>query len=360
VTSIWCAMDKVLSLARLMSSPDLYPVGVDVDNRAIYFTKISRSRYKELSWLDPGAPQLNQVVHSVNLDDLLLYSRCEHRPSAPIHYVLHGAFCCSTLLSRYFDLIKTCFVLREPSIIAHVSVMKFKNAMSSRTGFNDAEEAEWCELIGLSLRLLSRTHTPNETVIIKMNDLCNAIGDILLRWDSRSKVVFLSIDLRTFILSCLKSERRRSWVRMRVKDTAGIAASLPNWKGLDLASLTDAEAAAYLWLLNLTLRRGLCLGPDSARVMVIDGAQVAENGPEVVQSLTRFFGLSISDADLVRIRTDRIASRYSKDLSRDYDSKSRRDEIMELERSLGGEIEGGVEWVWRNNPLMAQLGTVSA
>jgi hypothetical protein len=283
----------------------------------------------------------------VNLDDLLLYNRCVPRTPASMHYILHGAFCCSTLLSRYLDLVRGCFVLREPTILAQLGVLKF--SMMSRAGesLSERREGVWEQLMNLGLALMNRTYAPDDTVVIKVNDLCNALGDVLLSSDPRSKIVFLSVDLRTFLLSCLKSEKRRNWVRMRLRNTSKIAASVPILANVDLASLSDAEAAAYIWLLNVTLCQGLRSGSNSARVMVLDGGQVAENGSDVVRAVTKFFELQLSGDDLSAIPLDCTSSRYSKDRSREYDSRVRRNDLIALEVSLGREADAGMDWVSR-------------
>jgi hypothetical protein len=198
--------------------------------------------------------------------------------------------------------------------------------------------------MNLAVGLLTRTYAPEDIVVIKVNDLCNSLGDALLDTDARTQIVFLYVSIRTFILSVLKRQSRRVWLRRRLRDTRKVAGSFTDLAGVDPARLRDAEAAAYLWLLNKALYNELRTGKHSARVLAFDGDRVAESPKEAVGNIAAFFRLSLSEQSLGQLLAHPSVGRYSKDLAFQYDAESRRHSLAEMQNRFGMEAEKGVEW----------------
>lgn len=304
---------------------------------------MSKDRYRN-AFLDPRTTRMGPSIYTFNLDDLLLFGLHTGNRTALVHYVFHTAFCCSTLLARYLDLIPPCFVLREPSMLAQVAMLRPYDARGCDGKVGSMARDEWQTLMNLTVRLLTRTYTPQDIVAIKVNDLCNSIGDVLLTMDARSRVVFLYVSLRTFVLSVLKRQSRRVWLRTRIRDTGRIAKLFPALANVDATRLRDAEAAAYLWLLNSALYYDLRTGEHSERVMALDGEKLAENPDVTVSEVAAFFHLTLPQRKLDELLNHPSVSRYSKDMSLQYDSESRRQDLTEAQARFGMEADKGMEW----------------
>ncbi len=333
-----------------MSSPQLFPINLDNRRHLVSFVRMSRRGYRNMSFLDPRASPMGPDLYTVNFDDLLLYDANSIHRSAPIHYVLHTALCCSTLLARYFDLISSCLVLREPNMLAQIAIRRPFGL--AEAGTNNGQHIhkgveEWQQQLSICLKLLGRTYTANEVVVIKVNDACNFIGDVLLSNDARSKIVFLYVEIRTFLLSVLKSQRRRTWLRRRLADNRKAAQAVPLLSAIDTASLSDAERGAYLWLINSAICDRLRTGLDSERVLPLDGERVAEAPKETLRIVGDFLGLPLEEPQLEKMLVHPSISRYSKDLSQTYNVNSRRNEAKTLEAQFGDEVEQGIEWARR-------------
>jgi hypothetical protein len=330
-----------------MLSPGLYPIGIDRLRHLVSFVPMSPDRYRNSSFLDPAATRMGPDVYTFNLDDLLLYDLHVSNHRVPVHYVFHTAFCCSTLLARYLDLIPPCFVLREPGILAQIAMLRPRGNPASNLGHSASTADEGQTLLNLVMRLLTRTYASEDIVIIKVSDFCNSLGDALLKVDTRSRIVFLYVPLRTFILSVLKRQSRRVWLRRRLRDTRKVAGSFPELASVDPGRLRDAEGAAYLWLLNRALYNDLRMGEHSARVLAFDGDTVAESPKRAVAEIAAFFRLTLSEQSLSQLLAHPSVGRYSKDLSLQYDVESRRDALAEMRGRFGMEAEKGVEWACR-------------
>ncbi len=155
------------------------------------------------------------------------------------------------------------------------------------------EPAEWARLFNLCTRLLARGYTAEDIIAIKVNDICNSLGEMLLARNSGSKAVFVTIGLKDFLLVLLKSPERRQWLRGRLVKAQRDAAIVPGLAGFDPAQMSDAEGGAYLWALNEALRARLCsLNPS--RVLTLPGEEISDAPAVAVMAVANHFGLPVS------------------------------------------------------------------
>ena len=143
------------------------------------FVRMARENYRDSVFLDFRTRHTETATYEIRLEDLLLASGSMPPVGRPVHYVLNTAYCCSTLLARYFELLPSCLVLKEPRLLAQMTVMENRTAIP------------WDATLNLCLRLLSRTYDPGERVIIKAVDSCSMIGPELLARNERRLSLFL-------------------------------------------------------------------------------------------------------------------------------------------------------------------------
>lgn len=190
-------------LTTLFHSPEFYPQWIDFENNAVHFVHMSRESYRNSVFLDVRTQHLGDPIQQVNLDDVL--RACNGAKSPRVHYILNTAFCCSTLLARYFELFPDCFVLKEPSMLTQLATVE------------PASVSRWDDAFAVCVKLLSRTYLESERPVIKVHEACNVLGSRLLE-DPEVTITFLSTPVRRFVLSVLKEEFRRQWVRRRINE----------------------------------------------------------------------------------------------------------------------------------------------
>jgi len=259
---------------------------------------------------------------------------------APSHSILISAFCCSTLLARLLDRVSGCLVLKEPSVLGQLAMLRYRPGTAEMQA---AREAEWKPWGTLGIRLLTRTFQLGDTVVIKAADVCNTMMDVLLANDSRSKVVLLSVPLRTFVLSVLKSKERCEWTRKRAAHWHDTLALFPSMR-LRLAELNDAQKAAYLWMVTGALWNQFRRGVAAERVLLMDGEDVSETPRSALRKVADFFGISLSNADLDEILADPVLDRHSKTPERPYDVAARRKDRDSWENKFGDDADRAIEW----------------
>lgn len=330
------------SLDQVMSSPEFYPVRMDVARGVVYFVRLSRDAYRELAFLDSRVPCVDSEVYAINVDDLLFYDANIGAQSAPVRYIFHPGFACSTLLARYLDLIPGCFVVKEPNLLTQLAWMR-----TMRPTVKDASSSEatsdWSRLLGAVLRLLTRRYCESDVVIIKAHDGCNILGTELLAAPHGSKIIFLSISLSVFLLSVLKTYQRRVWLHTRLKQAVRDSEGFERLADVDPAKLTDAQAGAYLWLLNSSICQDLQItAPDC--ISVLRGENVADAPRIAVAEAGSFFGLPLMAEQLEFILADPSVTVHSKDSSLPYDSVARNRDLAQAKSLFRTEIKEGVEW----------------
>lgn len=318
-------------LESLFNSPGLYPLRIEFKRQIVHFVCMSRRTYRESVFLDTRTRQAGEGAVEVRLHDLLLVAATMPAATRRIHYILHTTFCCSTLLARYFELIPDCLVLKEPMLLTQLALIPPEMF------------PEWEETFALCVKLLTRTYAPNETVVIKAHEPVNVLANRLLENDEQATITFLVTPLRQFLLSVLKSDLRRSWVRARVDQMSKISAP-PFLAEINALELSDPQAVTYFWLVNRFLCDQLCSGKNRARVIVCNGEHLVEAPGQMVSKITATAGLPLDRSQLEHVLSHPSVKRHSKNPSLDYDSTSRRRELGELEHRLGKEVDQGTRW----------------
>ncbi len=261
----------------------------------------------------------------------------------PAHFILHGAFCGSTLLARHLDELPRCLVLKEPHLLAQIG--KLGNAgLSSAPGSRTWED--WFEV---ALTLLSRPDADDSAVLIKAPDQVNWLASRLLDRDPRTKIIFLCAPLRVFLLATLKSGDRREWLRSRGRGLGLQLAQVPFPDAVAVEELTDAQLGAALWLLNNFLCSNLMARADSGRLLVMSSEDLIHCPMEKFHQAVEFFGLGREEDIRSTLGAFRPINYYSKTPDRPghFDAEMRSAVLAAIDARFGQEVDAGVLWAKR-------------
>lgn len=318
----------------IFDSPELYPLGMDFDKRMLMFIRMSRADYRDYLFLGFGAAKRHgKGIYHVKLEDVLHAAKTAPVQGNPGHFVLHTAYCCSTLLARYFELVPSFFVLKEPQLLTQFALMANRSF------------PRWDEGFRLCLRLLTRTYESGEAAIIKANVPCNLLGQRLLNLDDSSTITFVMTPLKQFMLGALKTQLRRNRVRYWARNMVDMKRIFPqSGHDSEFTDLTDSQAAVCVWLFNRYLCQQLESGPNRSRVFVVDGGQLAEKPDQFLPPILGRCGFSIDNSELTRLVDHPSVRLHAKTLSKPYDAAMRRQEITKLETLFGQEAQTAIEW----------------
>lgn len=320
------------TLTTLFHSPEFYPQWMDFENNTLLFLHMSRESYRNSVFLDVRTQHLGDSIQKVDLDDVLRASAGNGAKSPRAHYVLNTAFCCSTLLARYFELFPDCFVLKEPILLTQLASVE------------PGSVSRWEDVFEVCMKLLSRTYLESERPVIKVHEACNVLGNRLLE-DPEITITFLSTPVRRFVLSVLKAESRREWARHRVNKMSQRREFAELFQGLDVASLSDAQVACCMWLAHSLQCQRLCSSDGCERVLVVDGDDVADRPLQTLTRIAKAGGFAVNEKQLEAIVSHPSVSMYSKDLSIPFNAKARQQAMEQLDQQWGEEAKVAIQWM---------------
>ncbi len=207
---------------------------------------------------------------------------------APVHFILHSAFCCSTLLARAFDLPGTAMGLKEPVILNDVSGFRHRGAPGPRVA----------EALDHALRLLARPFAPGEMTVIKPSNLLNPLAPAMLQLRPQANAVLLRAPLPVFLKSVAKKEMwGRLWVRdLLVKQLREGFVDL-GFEQQDYLGLTDLQAAAVGWLAQQALFARMT-AQFGDRVRTLDSETLLDRPGESIAALAKLFAVPLDDKGL--------------------------------------------------------------
>jgi hypothetical protein len=326
------------TLSRILATPDLFPAEIDFRRNALVFVPMSRRSFRQLSFLDNRFVRPGPGSFSVNLLELL--PKCSAvQANPPLHFVLHGAFCGSTLMARLLEELPHCFALKEPGLLAQLARLKDGTSVPDMSG-----PGSWMDWFKVATTLFGRAYPTDTAVIIKPNDVCNWMGNLLLDRDESTRIIFLSSPLRTFLLSVLKMDDRRKWARGRVRQLKGYVARVPFLSEIPVEDLSDGQYVAALWLLNSFLCSSFLARPDSARVRALNGEELVLRPQETLRETANFFGLSRDEADRAALAKLGPLSYHAKHRHLPYDARARTIDQDNAEARFGREVDAAISW----------------
>ncbi len=261
-------------------------------------------------------------------------ARVSEAPEAPIHFIFHTSFCCSTLMLKALDVPGRSFGLREPDVLINLA-----------NRFIRTDDASNRERLRLVLRLLARPFEPGESIIVKPTNFANRLALPVLEMSTGSRAVLLYSDARTLLRSILK---RGMWGRIWGRK---LFQSESRWSSLDFGFspdeafvLTDLQALGLGWLMRMH-HFGELARKMGERVTLIDSADFLADPSQTLQRISRLFELDLDQAAIDGIVNGPTFARHSKFSERGYGRAERTADHTAAEAAHHEELEMVVKWV---------------
>lgn len=266
--------------------PDWLAHRYDPARDAVHFLPVDRAMRLSVpfltdEYLPPSQPTVLRREDSLRLAPA----------AAPLHFILHSAFCCSTLLTKGLDRPRLATAFSEPVFLNDIVGWR-------RRGAPPPEVAKGLDA---ALALLSRPFEDGEAAIIKPSNIVNGLASAILGMRPDARALLLYAPLRGFLTSVAKKGLDgRLWVRELFLGlrTDGLVQRL----GFDdhaFFGQTDLQIAAAGWLAQQALFADMLAGAATAdRLRSLDSEQLLENPDRALGALGSLFGLDL-DRDTV-------------------------------------------------------------
>lgn len=317
------------NIAQIPSNPEWLAHRYDPGHDAFHFVALSRADHDQATFLtDEFIPNHSDPV-VLRREEALLAAG----PAAPVHFIFHSAYCCSTLLARALNIPGISMSLKEPVILNDIIGWRHRGAIG----------AQAARILDHSLRMLERPFQRDETVIIKPSNLINPLAPAMLSLRPRAKALLLYAPLDIYLGSIA---RKGMWGRLWVRDllTKLVREGMINF-GMsteDYLKLTDIQVAAIGWLAQQAQFAAL-IEKFGNRIATLNSETLTTRPLDALRALASHFEFKIADAALAEIATGPIFTRHSK-TGEGFEPEQRRAEQSEGLSTHAAEIEMVREW----------------
>lgn len=316
-------------VAAIVRNPDWFPYRYDPPNDAIQYIKADRATHRAAPFLRdeylPGSASPIALGREECMAAVATF--------APVHFVFHSAYCCSTLLARAFDAPGAAMGLKEPLIL------------NDLVGWNHrgADRGRLVMILDHTMRLLAQPFAPDEATIIKPSNIVNGLIPAMLALRPESRAVLLYAPLSTYLPSIAKKGLwGRLWVRTLLLSLIKEGRIDLGFKAEQYLELSDLQVAAIGWIAQQAEFLGLIekFGP---RVASLNSEDLLAAPQPAMARLNRLFGTGLSDPAIADIVSGPAFGENSKTFQR-YGLSEREAEQAATLAAHKDELEWVEEW----------------
>lgn len=251
--------------------------------------------------------------------------------AAPLAWLFHTSFCCSTLLARMLHVPPCQVVLKEPLVLRRLG---------------DARHAGWPldGLVDPSVRLLSRPWHPCPAVVIKPTHAALNIAVELLDASPGSRGVILTSSLEDFLISNLKKTPETLAKVPALAERALQAGSFHARLPADALAPPDLLAAVALqWAAQRELCTDIATAVGPQRLRFLDAAALLDDVQATAWQCVQWLRLPVPRALLVP-RVAESSQRHAKARAAPYDPGDRAADARLIRARFGSEIAAVMRW----------------
>lgn len=249
----------------------------------------------------------------------------------PLHFIIHSAFCASTMLARGFNLPGVSMGLKEPVLLNDIVGYRRRGA----------PPAAVAERLDHGLHMLARPFPGDRAVVVKPSNVFNALAPLALTMRPDSKAVLLYAPLQVFLVSVA---RKGLWCRLWVRELLEglIIDGLVDlgFEPRDYFRQSDLQVAAIGWIAQQRLFQQMIDKFGTERIVSLDSESLTADPEKALKSAARHFGLEVPDA---AIEGHAAFTTHSK-FGGSFDTADRAAEHGAAADAYGDEIEKVLIW----------------
>lgn len=301
------------------------------------FVRMTRESYRNSIFTDrrrivAASPQ----AWGAPIANLIDQYEKEKLPQPRLGFIFHVAHCGSTLLARALDQTSHLLVYREPFPLRQLAA-EYAALPSGPDG------GSWARRLRLATGLLGRTFDDNQSAIVKANVPVNFVLPELMQLNPDSCAILLYAPLHGYLLSVLKSPQHQSWVGNVVRELAAGIKRNEVLADVALERLAPPQAAACLWLAQMSNYRSLLETSDNVRSL--DCETFFERPGDTLTAAFELFGAQVSAQEVSDIVASDLFSHHAKSPGYRFDNDSRKAELRKLAETLDDQIKEGMDWL---------------
>lgn len=255
---------------------------------------------------------------------------------APLHFIFHSAYCCSTLLANAFDIEGVSFGVKEPVILNDLSGWRRRGGEPQEVG----------SALQSALSLLARPFVQGEHVIVKPSNVVNSLAPAMMTASPGSRALLLYTPLPNYLGSIArKGMWGRLWVRdLFVKLTKDGVADY-GFSPEEILQQTDLQIAAIGWLAQHRLFATMAERFGPKRIRTLQAERLVADPAGVLAALATHFGI---DADAAKVEAVARGGAFDTDAKTgaNFDASMRQNAHRDDIAVHGDEVGKVAQWAY--------------
>ncbi len=252
-------------------------------------------------------------------------------PNNPLHFIIHSAFCASTMLARGFNLPNVSMGLKEPVLLNDIVGYRRRGAAPAAVA----------ERLDHGLHMLARPFPGDSAIVVKPSNVFNALVPLALTMRPDAQAVLLHAPLKVFLVSVA---RKGLWCRLWCRElleglmTDGIVQL--GFEPKDYFRQSDLQVAAVGWLAQQQLFGELVEKFGAERIATLDSETLTAKPETTLTAACRHFGLNVGPQMIAGHRAFGTHSKFGGS----FDVGDRTEEHKAAMEAYGDEIEKVLVW----------------
>ncbi len=268
-------------------------------------------------------------------DDIVAVDRKEAigaiRRDNNLHFIIHSAFCASTMFARGFNLPGVSMGLKEPVLLNDIVGWRRRGA----------ERAQVAEQLDHALHMLARPFDNDAAVVVKPSNVFNSLVPLALSMRPQSKAILLYAPLPVFLVSVA---RKGLWCRLWCRELLEglITDNIVDlgFEPRDYFRQSDLQVAAVGWLAQHQLFHRIAAQFGKDRIATLDSERLTAQPVALVTAAGRHFDLDIAPSMLDGHSAFATHSKFGGS----FTTESRVAEHKAAQQAYGDEIEKVLIW----------------
>jgi hypothetical protein len=332
------------SIADIVRDPLWLADRYDPEHDAVHFRYVDRDQHRAATFLTDEYLGGSTSPVIIRREDAI----AAHDVSAPVHFIFHSAFCCSTLFTRSLDVPGASMGLKEPLILNDIVGWRQRGGAPQRLS----------QTLDNTLTLLARPFSNGEAIVIKPSNVCNGLAEAMMALRPDAHALLLYAPLPLFLASIAKKGMwGRLWAReLMVKQLREGFIDL-GFSDEDYLGLTDLQAGAAGWLAQHAMFMRMVGRFGKARVATLDSELSLVEPANTMAHLSTHFALGFGSARISKILAGPAFTKHSK-FDGAFDAKARMLEQQVAANIYSEEIEKVSAWaavIAHNNGITMHL-----
>jgi hypothetical protein len=326
-----------------LHSPDWLLAGFDTASGVYHFAAVDRETYSESPFLDHRmrpVPQRLAQARVVEVDQWLAGSATA--ASRPCTWVLHTAFCASTLLASCLDWPGRSLALKEPLVLSRLAQDRRRSQLGPA---GPVQEPGWVGHARRVLALSERSYGA-EQALVKPSNFANAlVPELLGTGSAHRRFILISSSLQELLVSVLKkSDEAEQLMPGFLSALLQDSDYLERLGPLDVQRLDLLQQSTVFWHCQRhQLDRLRTVVPEN-RLLRMTMRRFFDDPAGQIDAAARFARLGLAKDEVGHIVRDKVLSRHAKEKGSTYSPRQHREDAQRLADQHRLELERTLDW----------------